>query len=182
MPTATLPVWVAGPCGVAFVLGIYGLGRAIGWATRLFDPSANAFAFPAAAATFRFTLTAAGLYELVCTRPGRWGNYFPIPDVEVRVRRLPDGRVQRLQPSCWNWAKRTDMEGNTTQRLADFVADAPGEYELGNPYAAQFNAGDKLRIMPSTAGKTLPLVLLFLVSGIATIGGFIVGLIAGLGG
>jgi hypothetical protein len=167
---------------VAFVLGIYGLGRAIGWATRLFDPSANAFAFPAALVTFRFTLTAAVPYELVCTRPSRWGNYFTIPNVEIQVRRLPDGLAQRLRPSFWNWDKRTDMEGNTTQRFADFVADAPGEYELSNPSASQFNSSDKLHIMPSTAGKTLPLVLLFLVSGIATIGGFIVGLIAGLGG
>ena len=74
MPASTLPVWVAGSCGVAFVLGIYGLGRAIGWATRLFDQSANAFAFPAALVTFRFTLTAAISYELVCTRPSRWSN------------------------------------------------------------------------------------------------------------
>ena len=182
MPAATLPVWVAWPCGAAFVLGIYGLGRAIGWATRLFDPPANAFAFPAAEATFRFTLTAAGSYELVCTRRGRWGHYFTIPDVEIRVRRLPGGPVQRLQPSFWNWAKRTNMEGDTTQRIADFVADVPGEYELKNPYTTQFHPGDKLRIMPSTAGKTLPLVLLLLVSGMATIGGFVVGLIAGIGG
>ena len=184
MPAATftLPVWVAWPCRAVFVLGIYRLGRAIGWATRLFDPPANVFAFSAAEATFRFTLTAAGPYELVCTRSGKRGRYFTMPDVEIQMRRLPDGSMQRLQPSFWNWAKRTNMEGDTTQRIADFVADVPGEYELSNPYPTQFSPGDQLRIMPSTAGKTLPLVLLFLVSGMATIGGFIVGLIAGIGG
>lgn len=182
MAATTLPVWVAWPCGAAFMLGIYGLGRAIGWATRLFDPPANAFAFLAAEDTFRFTLTAAGTYELVCTRPGKWGQYFTMPDVEIQVRRLPDGPVQRLRPSFWNWAKRTNMDGDTTQQIADFVADLPGEYELTNPYTTQFHLGDKLRIMPSTSYKTLPLILLFLVSGMATIGGFVVGLIAGLGG
>ena len=182
MPASTLPVWVAWPCGAAFVSGIYGLGRAICLATRLFDPSANAYSLPASQETFRFPLTAAGTYELVCTRPGKWGRYFTLPDVTLQVRRLPDGPVQRLQPSFWNWAKRSDMEGNTTQRIADFVADVPGEYELLNPYPTQFHLGDKLRIMPSTAYKTLPLVLLFLVSGLATIGGFVVGLIAGIGG
>lgn len=58
----------------------------------------------------------------------------------------------------------------------------PAEYELNNPYPTQFHASDKLRIMPSTAGKTLPLILLFLVSKIATIRDFVVGLIAGVGG
>jgi hypothetical protein len=172
-------VW---PCGAAFVLGIYGLGRAIGWATRLFDPAANYFTIPADQEAFRFTLTAAGAYELSCTRPGKWGRYFTLPEVTLHVRRLPYGPVQHLQPSFWNWAKRTDMEGNTTQRIADFVADVPGEYELLNPYTTQFHLGDKLRILPSTAGKTLPLILLFLVSGMAMLGGFIVGLIAGIGG
>ncbi|MBO2007901.1 hypothetical protein [Hymenobacter negativus] len=180
--SAALPVWLAWPCGAAFLLGIYGLGRGIGWATRLFSPEANAFAFPAAQDVFRFTLTAAGAYELSCTRPGRWGTWFTIPDVEIRVRRLPDGPVQRLQPSFWNWSKRTNMDGDTTQRIADFVADLPGEYELINPYTTQFLLGDKLRILPSTSGKTLPLVLLLLVSGLATISGFVVGLIAGIGG
>jgi hypothetical protein len=182
MSDATLPLWVVWPCGAAFVLGIYGLGRAIGWAMRLYDPPANHFTLPADQETFRFPLTAAGTYELVCTRPGKWGRYFTMPAVELQVRRLPDGAVQRLQPSFWNWAKRTDMEGNTTQRIADFEADVPGEYELLNPYITRFRLGDKLRILPSTAGTTLPLVLLFLVSGFATIGGFILGLIAGLGG
>jgi len=182
MADATLPVWVAWPCGAAFILGIYGLGRAIGWATRLFDPQGNAFTFPAAQEAFRFSLTAAGPYELSCTRPGQWGRYFPLPEVELRVRRLPDGPVQRLQPSFWNWAKRTDMEGATTLRIADFVADMPGEYELTNTFTTQFHLGDKLRILPSTAGKTLPLILLFLFSGLFTIGGFVVGLIAGIGG
>ena len=60
------------------------------------------------------------------------------------------------------------------------MADVPGEYELRNPYPTQFHRGDKLRIMPSTAYKTLPLVLLFLVLGFATIGGFILGLIASI--
>lgn len=182
MVQETIPFWVVWPCGAAFVLGIYGLGRAIGWAIRLFDPAANYFALPADQEVFRFLLTAAGKYEVSCTRLGKWGRYFRLPDVVLQVRRLPDGPVQRLQPSFWNWAKRSDMEGNTTQRIADFVAEVPGEYELLNPYTTQFQLGDKLRILPSTAGKTLPLVLLFLVSGIATIGGFIVGLIAGIGG
>ena len=182
MPGATLPVWLVWPCGAAFVLGIYGLGRAIGWATRLFDPPANYFSLSADQVVFRFPLTAAGTYEVSCTRPGKWGRYFALPDVTLQVRRLPDGPVQYLQPGFWNWAKRADMEGNTTQRIADFVADVPGEYELRNPYTSQFPLGDKLRIMPSTAYKTLPLVLLFLVSGLATIGGFVVGLIAGIGG
>jgi hypothetical protein len=182
MPASTLPVWVAWPCGAAFGLGIYGLGRAIGWATRLFDPPANYFSLSADEVVFRFPLTAAGAYEVSCTRPGKWGRYFALPDVTLQVRRLPDGPVQYLQPSFWNWAKRADMDGNTTQRIADFVADVPGEYELRNPYTSQFPLGDKLRIMPSTAGKTLPLVLLFLLSGLATIGGFVVGLIAGIGG
>jgi hypothetical protein len=181
MSDATLPLWVVWPCGAAFVLGIYGLGRAIGWATRLFDPATNYFALPADQEVFRFPLTAAGCYEVSCTRPGKWGRYFTLPDVTLQVRRLPDGPVQRLQPSFWNWAKRADMEGNTTQRIADFVADVPGEYELRNPYPTQFHLGDKLRILPSTAGKTLPLVLLFLVSGFAMLGGFILGLIAGIG-
>jgi hypothetical protein len=163
-------------------LGIYGLGRAIGWATRLYDPPANAFTTAAAEEAFRFTLTEAGNYEVSCTRSGKWGRYFKLPEVELRVRRLPDGPVQRLTPSFWNWAKRTNMDGDTTQRIADFVADVPGEYELLNPYPTQFHLGDKLRIMPSTAYKTLPLILLFLFSGIATIGGFVVGLIAGIGG
>jgi hypothetical protein len=182
MPAATLPIWLAWPCGAAFVLGIYGLGRGIGWASRLFNPDANYFTVPADQDVFRFTLTKAGAYELSCTRPGRWGNYFKLPEAELQVRRLPDGPVQRLRPSFWNWSKRTNMSGDTTMRIADFVANVPGEYELVNHGTTQFQPGDKLRILPSTAGKTLPLVLLLLVSGMATIGGLVVGLIAGLGG
>ncbi|MBF9223532.1 hypothetical protein [Hymenobacter ruricola] len=182
MPAATLPVWLAWPCGAAFVLGIYGLGRGIGWASRMFNPDANYFTVPADQAAFRFTLTAAGAFEVSCTRPGRWGSYFKLPEVELQVRRLPDGPVQRLEPSLWSMTKRTNMSGDTTLRIADFVADAPGEYELLNHGTTQFHLGDKLSILPSTAGKTLPLVLLLLVSGMATIGGFVVGLIAALGG
>jgi len=178
-----LPTWVAWPCGVAFILGIYGLGRAIGWAQRLYDPPANAFKLPAAQEVFPFTLTAAGTYEVACTRPGQWGRPFTMPPAVLEVRRLPDGPVQRLEPGFWSWnARRANMDGDTTERIADFGADQPGDYELRNLTPTQFHRGDLLRVQPSTAGKMLPLTLLFLVSGLATIGGFVVGLIAGLGG
>jgi hypothetical protein len=173
-------VW---PCGVAFILGIYGLGRGIGWAMRLYDPAANVFKLPAAQETFRFALTAAGAYEVACTRSSQWGRPFALPPAVLEVRRLPDGPVQRLEPSFWNLgARRTNMDGHTTQRIADFTADAPAEYELRNLTPTQFQLGDQLRIQPSTAGKMLPLILLLLVSGLATIGGLVVGLIAALGG
>lgn len=182
MANAALPVWLAWAGGTVFLLGLYGLVRGIGWAIRLYNPAANTFTLPAAQAAFRFTLTTAGTYELSCTRPGRWGHRFRLPDVEIQVRQLPNGLAQRLQPSFWNLSERTNLSGDTTQQIADFVANAPGDYELLNPSTAQFQSGDQLRILPSTSGKTLPLVLLLLVSGIATIGGFVVGLIAAIGG
>ena len=181
MSGTTLPVWLAWPCGAAFLLGLYGLGRGIGWAMRLFSPAANSFTFPADQTAFRFTLTTAGSYELACTRPGRWGLKFSLPAAEIQVRRLPDGPIQRLQPSFWSVSSRTNLSGDTTQRIADFVANQPGEYELLNPGPARFQPGDQLRIMPATGGNTLLLILLLLVSGLATIGGFIVGLLAAVG-
>ncbi len=150
------------------------------WATRLYNPASNSFMLSAAQDVCTFTLNAASTYEVSCTRPGQWGRPFALPEVELQIRRLPDGVVQRLQPSFWNWSRRTSMEGATTQRIADFVAYTPGEYELHNLHVARFQAGDQLRILPSTGGTTLPLILLFLVSGLATIGGFILGMIIGI--
>ena len=176
----TLSGWLAVPCGVACLLGFYGLIRAMNWADRLYNPAGDNFTLSAAQDVFLFTLSAASTYEVSCARPGQWGRPFALPEVELQVRRLPDGVVQRLQPSFWNWSRRTDMEGKTTQRIADFVAYTPGDYELRNPYTARFQAGDQLRILPSTGGTMLPLNLLFLISGLATIGGFVLGMIIGI--
>ena len=178
--SAVLPVWLVLPFGLLFLLGIYGLVRGIGWAIRLFNPTANAFTIPASQPAFRFTLTKPGTYEIGCTRPNQY-SFFQLPDVALSVRALPAGREQWLRPSNWGRVKRTNMSGETTLQIDTFEVDATGEYELLNPNADQFKAGDKLAIMPNTGGKTVLLVLLLLVSGFATIGGMVLGILAAVG-
>jgi hypothetical protein len=172
-----LPVWLVLPFGLLFLLGAYGLVRGIGWAIRLFNPTDNAFTIPASQAAFRFTLTKPGTYEIGCTRPNQY-THFQLPEVALSVRALPAGEPQWLRPSSWGRVTRTNLSGETTQQIDTFEADAPGEYELLNPNANQFKAGDKLSIMANTGGKTVLLVLLLIASGFATIGGLVLGILA----
>jgi hypothetical protein len=121
-------------------------------------------------------------YELACTRPGQWGNGFGVPSVELQLRQLATGTKHTLQTSNWNLMRRTNMSGETTLTIVAFAIATAGEYELLNPGAAQFKPGDQLRIMPATGSQNLLLILAIVLSGVATIGGFITSLIFGLGG
>ncbi|RZL13929.1 MAG: hypothetical protein EOO62_06825 [Hymenobacter sp.] len=177
-----LPTWLAWPLGALCVLGIVGLVYSIGGLIRVNNPTANFYKLPASQPAFRFTLTQAGDYELACTRTGQWGNGFVVPNVELRLRQLITGTEQTLRTSNWNFMRRTNMSGETTLTIASFAVAAAGEYELLNPVAAQFKPGDQFRILPTTGSKNLLLILAVVLSGVATLGGFIVGLIAALGG
>lgn len=159
-------------------LGIYGLVRGIGWAIRLFNPTENAFTIPASQKEFRFALTKRGTYEIGCVRPNQF-SFFQLPKIALLVRLLPGGyRDQWLRPSNVGWVKRTNMSGETTMRIGTFKAAERGEYELLSTDAGQFKPGDKLSIMPSTGFRMVLLVLVLLVSGFATIGGLVLGILA----
>ncbi|MBO2010745.1 hypothetical protein [Hymenobacter negativus] len=177
----TLPSWLAFPLLPLSLLGMVGLFYSIRGLVRLFDPAENAFTFSAAQPAFRFTLTRPGQYEVGCTRPGRWGLLFTLPSVVLEVQALPGGVVQRLTPPRWSRTKRTNLSGDTTLRFDSFSAAAPGEYELRNPGAAQFNPGDQLRIIPDAGFKTVLFILAIIASAFALLGGGIVGSLAVLG-
>ena len=180
--TGGMPTWLAWPLGALCLLGIVGLVYSIGGLIRVNNPTENFYKLPASQPTFRFALTRPGYYELACTRAGRWGNGFVVPDVELRLRRLATGTEQALQTSSWHLMQRTNMSGETTLTIATFAVQAAGEYELFNPATSQFKPDDQLRILPDTGNKNVLLILAVILSGIATLGGFIVGLIAALGG
>lgn len=176
---AQLPFWWVWPSTLLLILGIYGLARATGWAMRMFNPTKNAFVIPATQKEFRFVLTKRGNYEIGCVRPNQF-SYFQVPKTTLLVRQLPAGQglEQRIYSGGAGWVKRTNMSGETTMRIGSFTADERGEYELLNPDAEQFKPGDKLSIMPDTGFRMVLLILLFIVSGFATIGGLVLGTIA----
>lgn len=177
--SAQLPLWWVWPSVLVMSLGIYGLVRGIGWAIRLFNPTKNAFTIPASQKEFRFVLTKRGTYEIGCVRPNQF-SFFQLPKIALLVRLLPGGQEQEqwLHPSSVGWVKRTNMSGETTMRVGTFEAYERGEYELLNPDAGQFKPGDKLSIMPNTGFRTVLLVLVLIVSGFATIGGLVMGILA----
>jgi hypothetical protein len=176
-----LSPWLAIPLFALSILGITGLAYSIRGLIRLSDPAENAFTIPAGQAAFRFTLTRPGQYEIGCTRPGRWGMLFKLPSVVLEVQALPGGVVQRLTPPNWGHVKRSNMSGDTTLRFDTFRADSPGEYELRNPNAAQFEPNDKLRILPAAGFKMVFYILSCIASAFAMLGGGIMGLFAALG-
>lgn len=178
---ATLPTWLAWPLGGVFLLGIVGLVYSVGGLIRVNNPTANFYKLPAVQPVFRFAITEPGIYELACTRTGQWGHGFTVPNVVLHLRQLATGNVQTVHTTSWNLMRRTNMSGETTVAISSFSIVAAGDYELLNPDAAQFKPGDQLRILPATGGQNLLLILGVVVSGIATLGGFIVGLIAALG-
>jgi len=177
--SAYLPLWWVWPSVLVMSLGIYGLVRGIGWAIRMFNPTKNAFTISASQKTFRFVLTKRGTYEIGCVRPNQF-SYFQVPKVALVVRLLPmgSGQEQWLHAGGASGVKRTNMSGETTMRIGTFEAYERGEYELLNPDAGQFKPGDKLSIMPNTGFRTVLLVLVLIVSGFATIGGLMVGILA----
>jgi len=178
----TLPTWLAWPLGALCLLGTAGLVYSVGGLIRVNNPTANFYKLPASQPAFRFALTQPGRYELACTRSGRWGNEFVVPDVELRLRQLATGTEQTLQTSNWHLVQRTNLSGETTLTIATFTVAATGEYELFNPATSQFKPGDQLRILPATGGQNVGLILGVILSSVAMLGGFIAGLIAALGG
>lgn len=180
-PSPTLPPWLAFPLFALSLLGMAGLFYSIRGLVRLFSPAENAFTVSAAQTVFRFALTRPGSYEVGCTRPGRWGLRFTLPSVVLEVQALPAGVVQRLTPPRWSRSERTNLSGDSTLRFDSFEANAPGEYELRNPGAAQFNSGDQLRIIPDAGFKTVLFILAIIASAFALLGGGIVGLLAIMG-
>jgi len=179
--TASL-TWLGWPLGALCLLGIVGLVYSIGGLMRVNNPTANSYSLPASQPIFRFALTQPGPYELACTRPGQWGNGFGVPSVELRLRQLATGTEDTLQTSNWHLMRRTNMSGETTLTIATFAIAMVGEYELLSPGADQFRPGDQLRIMPATGSQNLLLIVAVVLSGVATIGGFITSLIFGLSG
>jgi plastocyanin len=176
-----LPTWLAWPLGALCLLGIVGLVYSVGDLIRVNNPTENAYKLPASQAAFRFTLTQPGRYELACTRAGRWGNGFLVPDVALRLRQLATGTAQTVRTSNWHPVQRTSMSGETTLTMATFTITVAGEYELLNPATSQFKPGDQLRILPATGGQNVLLILAVVLSSVAMLGGFIAGLIAALG-
>lgn len=178
--STSLPPWLAFPLLALSLLGMVGLFYSIRGVIRLFDPAENAFTIPASQTVFRFRLTQPGQYEIGCTRPSQF-NAFTLPPVVLGVRPLPAGPEQQIAPLRWGYMKRTNLSGDTTVRFGSFRADAPGEYELRNPGAAQFRPGDQLRIIPDAGFKTVLFIFAIIASAFALIGGGIVGLIAAKG-
>lgn len=179
--SSALPSWLAFPLFALSLLGMLALFYSIRGLVRLFDPSENAFTFSAAQPIFRFALTRSGAYEVGCTRPGRWGRVFTLPSVVLEVQALSTGVVQRLTPPRWSRSKRSNMSGDTTLRFDSFEAATPGEYELRNPGAAQFEPGDQLRIIPDAGLKSVLFILAIIASAFALLGGGIIGLLAAVG-
>jgi hypothetical protein len=167
--------------GMLCLLGIGGLVYSIGAIIKLYDPAENAFEWPASQAVFQFKLTQAGDYELACKRPGQWDRYFDLPAATLGVWELGTGAEYAVRPGGWNFMKRTDLGGATTLRIGNFQASAPGQFELRNPAAHLFKAGDKLWILPTSGIRGILLLFVILASAFAMIGGLVLGLIAGRG-
>lgn len=172
-----MPHWLTLLLALASVLGLVGLCFSIGGLIRLANPTENYFRFAATQAAFRFRLTQPGPYDLRCTRAGRWGNGFEVPNLTLQLRPLPAGPTQLLETSNWNFMRRADMSGDTTVTIGSFVAPAAGEYELLNPDGHAFQSGDRLSIQPPSAAQSLGYILAIIASAILMLGGFIGGLI-----
>ena len=180
--SGALPTWLAWPLGALFLVGIVGLVYSIGGLIRVNNPAENFYKLPASQPLLRFFLTQPGRYELACTRAGRWGNEFVVPDVKLSLRQLATGTEQLLETSNWHLVQRTNMSGATTLTMTTFAITTAGEYELFNPGTDQFKPGDQLSILPTTGSQNVLLILAVVLSAVATLGGFIAGLIAALGG
>jgi len=176
-----LPTWLAWPLGALCLLGIVGLVYSVGGLIRVNNPTKNVYKLPATQAALRFALTQPGRYELACTRAGRWGNGFLVPNVALRLRQLATGAEQTVHTSNWYLVQRTNLSGETTLTIATFTIASAGEYELRNPATDQFKPGDQLRILPATGSQNVRLILAVVLSSVAMLGGFIAGLIAALG-
>lgn len=172
-----MPLWLTLLLALAFVLGLVGLCFSVGGLLRMANPTENYFRFEANLAAFQFRLTQPGPYDLRCTRTGRWGNGFEVPQLALRLRPLPAGPTQLIQTSSWNFVRRADLSGETTVTIGRFVVPVAGEYELLNPNGHAFQPGDQLSIQPPSAAQSMGYILAIIGSAILLLGGFIGGLI-----
>jgi hypothetical protein len=178
---ATSP-WLALPLGLLGLLSSVGLLKSIIALSELYNPSENFYALAASQPAFRFQLTRPGTYEVAGARPGQLnGRVVDLPAVRLCVRQLATGHEQHFGTGSGGPRFASDLGGDPAATIGTFVALAPGEYELLNPDAANFRPTDRLRILPTTAGKSFLLILALLFTGIGTLGGFIGALLAGLG-
>ncbi len=174
--------WLAWPLGLLCLVSSVGLLKSIIALSELYNPSENFYALPASQTAFRFQLTRAGRYEVAGARPGQLnGRVVDLPAVRLRVRQLATGHEQVMDTGSGGPRFGSDLGGDPAATIGTFTATAPGEYELLNPDAANFWPNDRLRILPATGGRNFLLILAILVTAIGTLGGFIGGLIVGLG-
>ena len=184
MPALLLAVspWWGVPLGLLSLVSSVGLLKSVIAVSELYNPSENFYALPASQTVFRFQLTRAGGYEVAGARPGQLnGRVVDLPAVRLCVRQLATGHEQHFGTGSGGPHSASDLGGDPAATIGTFLALAPGEDELLNPDAARVRPTDRLRILPATGEKSFLLILAILFTGICTLGGFIGGLIVGLG-
>lgn len=181
-PFLTAPTWLAWPLGLLCLVSSVGLLKSIIALSELYNPSENFYALPASQMVFRFQFTRAGRYEVAGARPDQLnGRVVDLPAVRLHVRQLATGHEQHMDTGSGGPRFGSDLGGDPAATIGTFTAAAPGEYELLNPDAASFRPNDRLRILPATGGSSFLLILAIIFTGFGTLGGFIGGLIIGLG-
>lgn len=181
-PLLHAPTWLAWPLGLLCLVSSVGLLKSIIALSELYNPSENFYALPAAQTAFRFQLTRAGRYEVAGARPGQLnGRVVDLPAVRLHVRELATGHAQYMDTGSGGPRFGSDLGGDPAATIGTFTAPAPGEYELLNPDAANFRPHDRLRILPATGGRNFLLIMAIILTAFGTLGGFIGGLIIGLG-
>ncbi|WP_026630246.1 hypothetical protein [Dyadobacter alkalitolerans] len=157
-----------------FLTGVYFLFRSISRIAQVYaGPKTE---FPAKTGSNKIKIDQAGDYEIAYKRPSLTG----VIPTNCSFTLIEDVGQQELQvTNAVNMlGMRKDMSGNRVVPIAGFNVADPGDYTLRTVESVSFKEGDKLLITARTGSKGFLAIFAIILSGIATIAGLVLSILA----
>ncbi|SKB74246.1 hypothetical protein [Dyadobacter psychrophilus] len=157
-----------------FLTGVYFLIKSIGRIVQVY--AGPKIEFPARTGSSQLKIDQSGDYEIAYKRPSLTGV---IPtNCEFKLTEDADQRELKVISSVNLLGMRKDMSGNRVVPVASFKIERPGTYTLCTTESAGFKEGDKLLITTKSGTKGFWAILAIAISGIATIAGLVLSILA----
>jgi hypothetical protein len=157
-----------------FIAGLWFLIRSIGRMIEIYG--GKKVTLPLDRPLPEFRLSEPGEYEIAYRRTAFLG-IIPAKVLYTLVS-LPDGKPFAVNNVVNHLGSRKDITGGRIVPVAEFTIDAPGPYQLSIAQLPEIKKGDSLLIMKKTGAQGFLMIFALLISGIATIAGLVLSVLA----
>jgi hypothetical protein len=161
-------------CPLLFISGLYCLIKSIGGIMNLY--AGKKVEFPANSPSKDFDIDNPGNYEISLKRPFTFKGIKT--DMVFRLTNKTTENELTVVKVLNLLGTRKDLSGNRIIPVAEFAVTEKGLYHIEIVDFPNYRVKDQFIITPKTGGRAVPLIFAIIFSGIATIAGLVLSILA----